>query len=298
MLKIFRRQIRVSRHAAATLAVIAVSTLVAGFDASPSAQSRAAACDAPIRLKVGTLDPRFEVSPADLQSAIQQAGDLWGAAAHRRLFAYDPNADLAVNLVYDERQEKTQRYVEARQSIREMSEKAARVANDLKPLQAVLKDAEDSYSSQLASFERVREIQLLGGAGKAINDRMASLLKQKQELDRLNAEINTLIEKYDALIESSNAELKAMTDGGIAGIELTAGHYAEEDGTKRIDIFEFKDRTDLLLVLTHELGHALGAGHSRNPQSIMAPLIVTRDLSLGSDDVALLAAAAPCTARP
>jgi hypothetical protein len=129
MLNIFRRPIRICRHAAATFAVIAASTLVAGFDAPP----RAAVCDAPIKLRVGTIDPRFGVSPADLQSAIQQAGDLWGAAAHRRLFAYDPKADLAVNLVYDERLEKTQQYVEARQSIREMTQKATLVANELNP---------------------------------------------------------------------------------------------------------------------------------------------------------------------
>ena len=47
--------------------------------------------------------------------------------------------------------------------------------------------------------------------------------------------------------------------------EFTQGDYQGD----HINVYQFRDRAELILVLAHELGHALQLDHVENPASIM-----------------------------
>src|SRR3954471_20481541 len=76
-------------------------------------------CLTPIKYRIGALDPRFGITREDFQQHVEQAAALWGAAAGRKLFSFDARGSLEIDLVYDSRQETTQRLIAARSGIAE-----------------------------------------------------------------------------------------------------------------------------------------------------------------------------------
>jgi hypothetical protein len=258
-------------------------------------------CPAAIKYRIGTLDPRFGISGEEFRRFIEQAGNVW--EDDRKFFQYDPKGKLRISLVYDTRQEFTQHVVAVRASVSAKMAEASLIKGKLIPLAENLRTLDTSYSDQAASFEQaqdsynqeVKRLNLAGGAPEARFQGLASerqslrkqfnLLEEKrQELNHATEEFNELIKKRNGLLKLVNAEADALNNSGPSRVKFEEGRYVREGAEQRIDIFQFENTDKLLVILAHELGHALGMKHNSNPVSIMSPLIQTDRLALTAED--------------
>ena len=91
-------------------------------------------------------------------------------------------------------------------------------------------------------------------------------------LNKLIAELNLNVERYNQA-------------GASAGGECEEGAYVSEAGSQRIDIYEYSSHTELVRVLAHELGHALGLGHVGDAEAIMYKVNQGKKLTVAQDDI-------------
>jgi hypothetical protein len=262
---------------------------------------RPPSCQTTIRYRMGTLDPRFGITSEEFRRAVEEASDVW--ASDRKRFKYDPRARLRINLVYDTRQELTLHANTVRAGISAKMKQADLIEDRILPLKENFRSLDASYSDQLAVYNRDQdsynrdvkhwngiggapegEFQILSNQKQSLRKQQALLEAKRQALNRLTDELNELIKKRNALLILANTEAGAFNNSGSAGIQFEQGRYVREGGEERIDVFQFESKDGLLVILAHELGHALGMKHNANPSSIMSPLIHTDRLALTAED--------------
>lgn len=246
-------------------------------------------CSSPIIYRIGSIDSRFGVSQKELLGALKDAESIWEKPVSKNLFTYDEGGFLAVRLIYDYRQEATERletlgialsddeatYDSLKARYNSMNAEYEAQKAGLDSLVAEYNRKKSAYDSRVAFWND------RGGAPKAefkaLQQEKTGLLALVADIKAKEASLNDLIITINALAGTMNrlaGELNLNVRrynaiGDERGEEFEEGTYSDSIEGGNITIYEFDSRERLVRVLAHEFGHALGLKHVDDPRAIL-----------------------------
>ncbi len=263
-------------------------------------------CTDAITYSLVSFDTRFGMTKEQYEEDISEAASIWENALDRKLFSFqDSGGELDMNLIYDYRQQATDNINQVDLTINsdkgsynflkakydslqiEYSQKRSATQRDL-----------DAYQTKKASYDQeIAGWNQKGGAPSAIykqleqerislNSEAASLNQRQNDLNIMVDEINSSASILNKLAHDLNLNVKTHNDiGKSTGEEFNEGEYIEDSSGKSVNIYQFKDNNQLIRVLEHELGHALGLDHVADPKAIMYRLNEGTNQTLTDDDI-------------
>ncbi len=266
-------------------------------------RSAGSACPAPLRYSIGAIDERFGLSHEEALTAVAEAERLWEEDTGRELFVYDPAAPFVVNFVFDERQRLTVEEHRLRSVLDRKEDLHGAIREEYDALRARYETLAKTYEQKVAAYESAlaahnAEVSRWNEEGGALAEVYERLEKEQATFEEASTALRGLAETLNGLVDTINRlgeegnetvreyndQVAQYNDRFHHEREFTQGDFYRE----RINIYQFRDRAELALVLAHELGHALSLGHADDSSAVMYYLMEEQDtdLSLSPADVA------------
>ena len=263
-------------------------------------------CDTPVLYRIGHIDAQFGISDSEVYTALAQAEQLWENALGRNLFEYSATAELTVNLIFDERQHATRVKQRLLSRLQQTEASHASLAQSYGTWRGLYEDKRKAYEAARIAYEarvqaynaQVQQWNARGGPlvqiQRILAVERAQIEASRRQLTADQSELRDIIETLKGLEDRDKAMVKTYAKqvqsyNALYG-EHRRFHKGEYDG-KEITIYQYQNLNDLILILAHELGHALGLAHVNNPKAVMHEILGNQDLdtlTLTSADVRAL----------
>jgi hypothetical protein len=153
-------------------------------------------------------------------------------------------------------------------------ERGRRLQASAAELAARQRELAEEHAAVEARFSALAELQRpldtargrLDAARRAVNARVADHAAMRTRLLEQRAVLEAEQRRVGAATDTYNRQFETLADSG----DRVSGHFVVEAGTgAKIAVFTFRDLDDLVLVIAHEMGHALGLGHAEDPAAVM-----------------------------
>lgn len=262
-------------------------------------------CHIPIAYTLGSIDSRFNISQAQLQTAIEKAIAVWEEPSGAHLFEYTNAGGMSISFIYDARQANTQKNNTLKQAVDKTTGTAESIKVAYGSEQARYEQTKKEYLASQEAYQNASRayqttVASWNARGGAPQDAYEALQAQKQVLSAqaevleakrlaLNAlaeQVNALGSDYNNLAEKVNETVSVINES--AGKEFEEGLYTKTALGAKIEIYEYSSEEKLVRVLAHEFGHALGLEHNTNPDSIMYELNQSENMVPTAEDLAAL----------
>mgnify|MGYP006373572943 FL=1 len=241
--------------------------------------------DTRLRYRIAEVDPRFKLSPEQVQSISQQAAQIWKEGTGQDYFVYDPNAQLEIHLIYDQRQsdsEQSRKHLSQlelnQQTWVDKKKRLDQVEQDLLWSKQLLDQKKQQLDQQIQQFNQ--EQKFAQQNPDQFRQRKETLQQNVQILQLEISQYNQKIAQLNGQIGELNA-LDQQLDASVQQYKQRFQPHMFHKGLfngKQILIYEFESEADLRLTLAHELGHALGLAHNDDPKALMYPIMKDQDL--------------------
>jgi len=193
----------------------------------------------PLKYRIAFIDPRFQITKEQFIEVSQQAAEIWQKETGKTYFIYDSQAQLSINLIYDDHQ--------------------------------IIKDEQQNNLDALLQKQEAWRIK-----NEEIILNKQEVAQLSTDLNKKKISLRAEFEQYQQdVIRFNQREHQYAHADNLTNIQpFHKGLFSQN----QIQIYGYASLNDLRLTLAHELGHALGLKHTTDPKSLMYPYLKEQDI--------------------